>query len=169
MKPNTIVFTSNTGHTEQYARLLGSRIGLPVFSLREAEKCLSAGTPILYLGWIHASHVKGYADAARRFRVCAVCGVGLCDNGTMLAEVRKATAIPTETPLFTLQGGLDRSRLKGMNKLMISMLAKGLASQKQRTAQEERMLELLQADASYVSAENLSSIQSWFEKEVVFI
>lgn len=87
----------------------------------------------------------------------------------MLAEVRKATAIPMETPLFTLQGGLDRSRLKGMNKLMISMLAKGLASQKQRTAQEERMLELLQADASYVSAENLSSIQSWFEKEVVFI
>ena len=77
MKPNTIVFTSNTGHTEQYARLLGNRIGLPVFSLREAEKSLPAGTPILYLGWIHASHVKGYADAARQFRVCAVCGVGL--------------------------------------------------------------------------------------------
>ena len=169
MKPNAIVFTSNTGHTEQYARLLGSRIGLRVFSLREAEKSLSAGTPIVYLGWIHASHVKGYADAAKRFRVCAVCGVGLCDTGTLLAEVRKATAIPAQTPLFTLQGGIDRSRLKGMNKLMISMLTKGLSSQKQRTAQEERMLTLLQTDANYVCAENLNGIQRWFEKEVTYI
>ena len=169
MKPNAIVFTSNTGHTEQYARLLGSRIGLRVFSLREAEKSLNAGTPIVYLGWIHASHVKGYADAAKRFRVCAVCGVGLCDTGTLLAEVRKATAIPAQTPLFTLQGGLDRSRLKGMNKLMISMLTKGLASQKQRTAQEERMPTLLQTDTNYVCAENLNGIQRWFEKEVTYI
>lgn len=169
MKPNAIVFTSNTGHTEQYARLLGSRIGLRVFPLREAEKSLNAGTPIVYLGWIHASHVKGYADAAKRFHVCAVCGVGLCDTGTLLTEVRKATAIPAQTPLFTLQGGIDRSRLKGMNKIMISMLTKGLASQKQRTAQEERMLTLLQTDANYVCAENLSGIQRWFEKEVTYI
>lgn len=167
MKPNAIVFTSNTGHTEQYARLLGSRIGLRVFSLREAEKSLNAGTPIVYLGWIHASHVKGYADAAKRFRVCAVCGVGLCDTGTLLAEVRKATAIPAQTPLFTLQGGIDRSRLKGMDKLMISMLTKGLASQKQRSAQDERMLELLSKDESYVSPENLSEVLQWYREEQV--
>ena len=68
-----------------------------------------------------------------------------------------------------LQGGLDRSRLKGMNKLMISMLTKGLASQKQRTAQEERMLTLLQTDTNYVCAENLNDIQNWFEKEVTYI
>lgn len=169
MKPIAIVFTSNTGHTEQYAQLLAGRIDLPVYSLPEAKKRLPASAPVIYLGWIHASHVKGYADAAKHFRICAVCGVGLCDTGTLLTEVRKATAIPVETPLFTLQGGLDRSRLKGMNKLTISMLTKGLASQKQRTAQETRMLELLQSDASYVSAENLNDVLHWFEKEVTYI
>ena len=120
---------------------------------------------MIYLGWIHASHVKGYSAAARRFAVCAVCGVGLCDTGTLISEVRKATAIAEDIPLFTLQGGIDRGRLKGMDKLMISMLTKGLASQKQRSAQDDRMLELLNKDESYVSPENLAEVVQWYKAQ----
>lgn len=142
MKPTAIVYTSNTGHTQQYALLLGNQIDLPVYSLNEASSKLNSGSPIIYLGWIYASHVKGYSGAAKRFTVCAVCGVGLCDTGTMVSEVQKASAIPEDIPLFTLQGGFDRKKLKGVNKLMISMLTKGLSSQKERSEQDERMLEL---------------------------
>ena len=106
-----------------------------------------------------------YAKAARRFDLRAVCAVGLCDTGTLTSEVRKATSIPVDIPLFTLQGGIDRSRLKGMDKLMISMLTKGLASQKQRSAQDERMLELLSRDESYVGLENLSEVLQWYREE----
>ena len=109
--------------------------------------------------------VKGYAKAARRFDICAVCAVGLCDTGTLTDQVRKVTSIPEGIPLFTLQGGIDRSRLKGMDKLMISMLTKGLASQKQRSAQEERMLELLSRDESYVSSENIAAVLQWYREE----
>ena len=164
MKPTAIVYTSNTGHTRQYALLLGEQVGLPVYSLEEANSHLSGGSPVIYLGWIHASHVKGYSAAARRFAVCAVCGVGLCDTGTLISEVRKATAIAEDIPLFTLQGGIDRSRLRGMDKLLISMLAKGLASQKQRSAQDDRMLELLSRDESHVSPENLSEVLQWYKE-----
>lgn len=38
MNPNAIVYTSNTGFTEQYARLLGEKTGLPVYPLSEAER-----------------------------------------------------------------------------------------------------------------------------------
>ena len=165
MKPTAIVYTSNTGHTRQYALLLGEQVGLPVYSLEEANSHLSGGSPVIYLGWIHASHVKGYSAAARRFAVCAVCGVGLCDTGTLTDQVRKATAIAEDIPLFTLQGGIDRGRLKGMDKLMISMLTKGLASQKQRSAQDERMLELLNKDESYVSPENLAEVVQWYKAQ----
>ena len=164
MKPDAIVYTSNTGHTRQYALLLGEEIGLPVYSLDEANAQLSGGSPVIYLGWIHASHVKGYSKAEKRFSLRAVCGVGLCDTGTLLPEVRKATSIPEDTPLFTLQGGIDRSRLRGMDKLLISMLAKGLASQKQRSAQDDRMLELLSRDESHVSPENLSEVLQWYKE-----
>lgn len=163
MKPSAIVYTSNTGFTEQYAWLLGRRTNLPVCSLQEAGRKLPAGTPIVYLGWIQASHVKGFAAAKRRFRVCAVCGVGLCDTGTMLEEVRRATRIPQEIPLFTLQGGLDRARLRGLNALVISMLARGLSEKAQRTAQDERMLALLQCDAGYVSEAHLAQTLAWMQ------
>ena len=93
MNPTAIVYTSNTGYTRQYARLLGEQIGLPVYSLEEANSQLSGGSPVIYLGWIHASHVKGYSKAAKRFAVCAVCGVGLCDTGTLTSEVRTAICI----------------------------------------------------------------------------
>ena len=118
MKPTAIVYTSNTGHTRQYALLLGEKLDLPVYSLDDADAQLSGGSSVIYLGWIHASHVKGYSKAAKHFDLCAVCGVGLCDTGTLISEVRKVTAIPADIPLFTLQGGFDRSKLKGMDKLM---------------------------------------------------
>ena len=93
MKPTAIVYTSSTGHTRKYALLLGEQIGLPSFSLEEANSRLPCGSPV------------------------------------------------------------------------ISMLAKGLASQKQRTEQDEQMLELLSRDESYVSLENLSEVLRWYREE----
>lgn len=163
MIPNAIVYTSKTGFTRQYAQLLGRKWNLPVYSMEDAFSGLAQGSPVLYLGWIHASHVKGFSRAAKRFSLCGVCGVGLCDTGTMLAEVRRATAIPEDIPLFTLQGGFDRGQLKGMDKLLIGMLVKGLSSQKERSDQDERMLLLLQQDGSYVREENLADILAWYD------
>ena len=165
MEPTAIVYSSGTGHTRQYALLLSEQTRLPVYSIDEANSQLSGGSPVIYLGWLHASHVKGYSKAASRFDLRAVCAVGLCDTGTLTDQVRKATSIPEEIPLFTLQGGIDRSRLKGMDKLMISMLTKGLASQKHRSAQDERMLELLSKDENYVSPENLAGLLQWYREE----
>ena len=165
MKPTAIVYTSNTGHTRQYALLLSEQTGLPVYSLDEANPQLSGGIPVIYLGWIHASHVKGFSKAASRFELCAVCAVGLCDTGTLTDQVRKATSIPEDIPLFTLQGGIDRGRLRGMDKLMISMLTRGLAAQKQRSAQDDRMLELLSRDESFVSMENIAEVLQWYRED----
>lgn len=74
---NAIVYTSNTGSAERYAKLLAHETALPAYSLAEAEGALAAGAEIIYLGWVMASTVKGYAAAARRYRVRAVCGVGM--------------------------------------------------------------------------------------------
>lgn len=164
MTPKAIVYTSQTGHTRQYACLLGEAAGLPVYSLDEAQAQLPGGCAVVYLGWVHASHVKGYSRAAKRFEVCAVCGVGLCDTGTMVPEIRKASSLPEGVPLYTLQGGFDRGKLRGVDRLMISMLVRGLSAQKQRSAQEERMLELLQRDGSYVRPENLDGILWWLRE-----
>lgn len=106
MKPNAIVYTSNTGYTAEYARLLGKNTGLPVYALSEAEGKLAGGNRIIYLGWLMAGSVQGYRKAAKRYHVQAVCGVGMGATGSQLQDLRKTNAFPEELPVFTLQGGL---------------------------------------------------------------
>ena len=49
-----IVYTSNTGSTAAYAKLLGEQINLPVFPLPQAKDRVPSGSEIIYLGWIMA-------------------------------------------------------------------------------------------------------------------
>ena len=166
MKPNAIIYTSNTGYTKQYADLLGEKTRLPVYNLTEAEVKVPTGTPVIYLGWLMAGNVQGYKEAAKKYTVCAVCGVGMGATGSQIADVRKTNALPGEMPVFVLQGGFDRKRLHGIYKLMMTVMkntvGKSLARKPDRTPDEDTMLDLLENGGSRVSPENLSSVLDWY-------
>ena len=104
---NAIIYTTNTGSTEHYAKLLAQKTGLPVYSLAEAKKRVFAGAEVIYLGWIMAGSVKGYAEAVKLYRIRAVCAVGIGQTGTQTESVRKKSAVPAAIPLFTLQGNFN--------------------------------------------------------------
>ena len=159
-KTHCIVYTSNAGHTKRYAHMLGAKTGLPVFDLHSAK--LEKNTPVIYMGWLFASHIKGYQKAARRFDIKALCGVGLCPTGELLKEIRKAEKLPVHLPLFTLQGGMNYQDLRGLNKFMIDMLIKMLSSKKDATQEDKAMLAMIKAGGDFVSEEHLSSVLSWF-------
>ena len=165
MKPSVILYTYNTGFTAQYAALLSEQTGLPCFSLKAAGH-IQPGTPILYLGWLMAGNVQGYKEAAKKYTVCAVCGVGMGATGSQIADVRKTNALPDEMPVFVLQGGFDRKRLHGIYKLMMTVMkntvGKSLARKPDRTPDEDTMLDLLENGGSRVSPENLSSVLDWY-------
>ena len=166
---NAIIYTTNTGSTERYARLLSQETGLPAFSLAEAKKKIHSGAEVIYLGWIMASSVKGYADAARRYRVRAVCAVGLGQTGTQADVVRKKTSVPTNIPLFTLQGNFDVKKLHGlyrpMMELMVKTVGKGLSEKKDRTPEEDDMLDMMLHGGERVKAENLSAVLKWYHTQ----
>ncbi|MGN1093533.1 MAG: hypothetical protein ACI4SC_00955 [Candidatus Neoclostridium sp.] len=159
-----IVYTSKSGHTAEYAEIIGKKTGLPVFSLSEKAKLPPSDTEIIYLGWLMANGVKGYKKAAKKYRVSAVCAVGLCDTGTCVSEVRKATSVPDGIPVFTMQGGMDKSKLRGINKLLINMLIRGLSSQKERSETDERILYLLTHEENFVSENNVAAFMQWYEE-----
>ena len=164
-RPTAIVYVSNTGRTARYARMIGEKTGLPVYGLAEAKRILPKKTPIIYCGWLIASNVKDYKKAARRYQVTALCGVGLCPTGELLTEVRKATGLPAETPLFTLQGGMDRSALKGVYGSMIDFLIKSMEKKKDPSEKDTAMLEMLKAGGDFVSEENLGAFLGWYHAE----
>ena len=167
MKPTAIVYTSNTGYTAEYARLLGQGTGLPVYALSEAAEKLNSGAAIVYLGWLMAGKVQGYWKAAKRYSICAVCGVGMGATGSQMEDVRKTNALPASLPLFTLQGGFDMAKLHGIYKFMMTVMAKTigkrLAAKADRTAEEDRMLELLTHGGSCVREEHLKDVLAWYE------
>ena len=166
---DAIIYTTNTGSTERYAKLLSHETGLPAYSLVEAKKNVFAGAEIIYLGWIMAGSVKGYAAAAGRYQVCAVCGVGMGQTGTQTDSVQEKTSIPAGIPVFTLQGNFDVKKLHGiyrpMMEIMVKTAGKGLAAKEHRTPEEDDMLDMIQHGGSRVKFEHLSAVLDWCSRQ----
>ncbi|MBQ4066197.1 MAG: hypothetical protein IJD22_01010 [Clostridia bacterium] len=159
-----IVYTSNTGYSEQYARLLGEKTNLPVYSLSEsgAEK----GTSVIYIGWLMAGFVSGYDKAKKRYSVEAIIGVGMGETGTQLEAVRKNNKVPGSVPVFVLQGGFDMNKLKGiykfMMKLMVKKLKKDYDGRTDLSEGEEAIVDMLYNGGSYVNEKHLDKVLEWY-------
>lgn len=163
---SVIVYKSNAGYTAEYARLLGEELKLTVYSLDDAVSKLPRDTDVIYLGWVMAGSIKGYKAAAKRFSVKAVCGVGMMGTGEKTEDMRKATCIPEDIPVFSLQGGFDITKLHGFYKLVMKLMSKALctevAKKESPTNTDLEMAEVLQHGGSYVCRENLADVVNWY-------
>ena len=164
MNVTAIVYVSDTGHTARYAAMLSHKLGLPAHPLADAQKALPAGTPVIYMGWLMAGSVKDYRKAAKHFNVEAVIGVGLGDSGAQDDAARRACKLSADFPVFTLQGGMDRTKLQGGYKVGIDILTKVMSAKKNRTPDEDRMVELLIHGGDFVSEKELSAVLAWAAK-----
>ena len=164
-----IIYTSNTGSTAHYAKLLAHELNLPVYCAEDAKKRVPAYSEIIYLGWIMASSIKGYADIIKKYKVRAVCAVGMGQTGTQMKEVRAKNSIPNDIPLFTLQGSFDVKKLHGIYKMMMSIMVKtagkALAAKQDRTPEEDDMLDMMVNGGERVRIENLKAIIDWYNEE----
>ena len=158
MDYKAIVYSSNTGHTEQYAQLLAEKTGLPCLPLQQARTVLPAKAPVIYMGWLIAGFVKDYKKAKRRFCIKMVCAVGLGASEAQTAAARKTNKIPSHIPVFTLQGGMEYKKLTGIYKSMIDTLIKVLSKKKNPSIEEQEMITLLGKDDNYVCMEHLQPV-----------
>ena len=171
MTVSAIVYTSNTGYTAEYARLLSEKLSLPVYTLEEAKNALPAGTEIVCLGWLMASFVSGYNKASKLFSVRAVCGVCMGESGSQIDDVRKNNKIPAEVTVFTMQGGFDMKKLCGMYKFMmkfmVKKLTKDIMSKPVRTNEDEKLLHMMTDGASYVDPQALYPVIDALQKQKI--
>ena len=85
----TVVYTSNTGETEKYAKGFAEMVHLPCMDLKHSSD-YAEGTSVLYFGWVFADHIQGYEKAQQRFHIPCVCGVGMSTAGTKDETIREA-------------------------------------------------------------------------------
>lgn len=162
-----IVYSSNTGFTEQYAKMLGRALEMPSYKLGSVPKCHD-GADVIYLGWLFAGSIVGYKKCARKYKVCCVVGVGMSPPGAELAEgLRRTMKIPQSTHVFYVQGGFDIDRLQLPMKLVMKVknqeIAARLNAKPELSEAEEATLQMTRGSGSAVREENLERIVALYK------
>lgn len=160
-----IVYTSETGHTEHFAKLLSHEIGIPAYELKQAGASLKKGDEVIYLGWLMAGNVKGYKKAAEQYRIAAIGAVGMYNTVAQLEDIKKNNKLPASMPVFPLDGGFEIEKLSGLYKFMMNCMKKGvskkLESKEELTPDEVVTLKMMKEGGSLVSANQLDEFKSW--------
>jgi len=156
-----IVYTSNTGHTKMYADMLGEKLNLDVYDLKEAKGKVNKDTEVIYLGWVSASMIKGLKKAMKSFNVILVGAVGMMEKSNDYTKFMDINKI--DLPFFYLRGGVNYDKLKGLKKTLLQMV--GRAFEKNCKPEEKETLELFKNGGSFVSEKNLEEMIDFINKK----
>lgn len=159
-----IVYTSNAGHTMEYANLLALELGGEAYSLKEAKKKLKKKSEVIYLTWIFAGRPKKLKKALKRYKCLAVATVGMTLNKIDQDEIKYKYKL--NCPLYYLPGGMDVKKLKGIYKSIAqSVYDKKLIkakNEKDFSDDEKIVAQAIINGTNYVSREHLEPILRYF-------
>ena len=135
-----IIYQTNTGTTERYAKLLAQQTDLPCAALEEAD--FPEDTEIVFLGWIFSDKLQGLEAVRQKYsRIVAVGAVGLFSLEKP-DEVKEKLGVAA--PLVLLPGVFDPKKLKGMMRLAFSMLKRALQAKGANSESEQTTLRILE-------------------------
>ena len=152
-----IVYTSNAGSTKQYAELLSEKTKAPVFDFSSDE--IPENAEVIYLGWVMGGDIQGLSKARERFgSLKAVVAVGMMISEKTKSEVIEKNKIGE--PFFYIPGEFNIKKLKGMYKMMMSMMLRMMKGKVKESADpdDKRALELFESGFNGVKEENLEPI-----------
>ena len=164
-----IVYQSHTGFTKEYAQMLGKAEKMKTYTLEEAERQLLSDAQVFYMGPLTAGHIGGLDRSMKRWKIQAVCGVGMSQPGEgTMASLRRSNYVG-DAPLFYLQGGYAPEKLGFFYRMMMKPMAGSVVRQVQArgeaaTDQERRMAEIFQHGGDFVREEALDEIVRWFRE-----
>lgn len=161
MKAKAIIYTSNTGHSEQYAKMIGEKLSLPVYERKYAHNYIAKETPIIYVAWVMAGLIKDYGKVKNTYTIEAIVAVGMDDSKGALLQMRVENELPVTTPLYLVLGGYRKDKLKGLYKWSYKQKAKSLIQELEEDGDlsptKKDMLDLLKNGGSRVKEERLKS------------
>ncbi len=150
-----IVYESNTGFTERYAKILSKKLNIPAYTIPEAKKAVAKGEEIIFMGWVFANKISGLDKAKKLWKIIAAAAVGMNPKSDKNTEIVK-TENKLEIPLFYLWGGLDNNKLKGVNKIMLGFVRDALI--KENKPEYADAIEVFKNGGDFVSEENLTEL-----------
>lgn len=147
-----IIYESNTGSAKRYAEMLSEKLGVPAYSLKEAQKALPKDEEAVFLGWVFANKIQGFSKAQKRWNLVCACAVGINPRTDKYIEILKESN-PTDIPIFYLRGKLDLTKLKWLQRKLLETIRADL--EKQNKPGTEEMISILKNGCDLVSEDML--------------
>ena len=147
-----IVYESNSGHTEKYANMLAQKLNLTSIPLKKYK---IDSEPIIFLGWLFANNIQGYKKVKDKANIKCTIAVGMTPTAKQNnGEIVKINNINEE--FFYLQGGVDYTKLKGIKKIMLKMVAESVI--KENKPEDKELIDIFLNGGNCVKEENSSKI-----------
>lgn len=147
-----VIYESNAGSTKRYAEMLSEKLGVPAYSLKEAQKALPKDEEAVFLGWVFANKIQGFSKAQKRWNLVCACAVGINPQSEKYIEILKGSN-PTDIPIFYLRGKLDFTKLKWLQRKLLETIRADL--EKQNKPGTEEMISILKNGCDLVSEDML--------------
>lgn len=154
-----VVYVTNTGSTERYANMLSERLGCECTELSKAEK---TDDEVVFFGWVMAGVIQGLAEARTKLgELTAVCAVGMMVGEKKEKELIEKNAVEEE--FFFLPGAFDMKKLKGMHKMLMSIMLKTLKTKLKgiEDPAAKKAISMFEDGFDNVNEENLNELCEW--------
>ena len=166
-----IIYNSGTGSCERYARELSRQLHLPCEPLHKHH--VRTDGKVIYVGWVMAGSVVGYAKARETLDIAAVVAVGMSPvTPAFVAKSRESNKIPAGVEFFLLQGGFHINKLNApMHAAMVVMdkkIVRGLRAKQAKAplnAQEQATLNMALTGDGEPASWDCSEVVAWAKKE----
>ena len=161
-----VIYHSQTGFTEKYAKWIAEAANADCFPLTEAKKKdMSVYDAIIYGGFACAGTIsklnwfKGNIDSWTGKKLIAFCvGASPLENPEIEPTLRRnfTDAEFQKVSVFYCPGGFNYERMSAPTKLVMKMFIAALKAKKNKTEMEEKMVDVISSsydisDKKYIS------------------
>jgi menaquinone-dependent protoporphyrinogen IX oxidase len=168
MKKALVVYSTISGFTKKYAEWIAGDLGttavrLPDLDIAAARQC----DIVVYGGNLHAVGINGLKKFKRiaqslenKTIVVFACGAspGRQEDIDKVLRHNFTDQERGRYAFFYLRGGFDINKLNFFNRLLMRLMKRMLARKKNRTADEQGMLEAIDNPVDYTQKENVSEL-----------
>lgn len=154
----TIIYSTNAGSTERYAKMLSEKLSCPAVKISKAGD-IDKDEEVIFMSWLMSGTLQDYPKAKEMFsNIKAVCAVGLFTTEDKLAEIKEKNSIEEE--LFFLHGAFDLKNLTGMYKMMMGMAMKMIKAKLKESddPKANKMADMFEQGIDLVKAEDLDKV-----------
>ncbi|GAA4284169.1 flavodoxin domain-containing protein [Brevibacterium daeguense] len=163
-----VVYTSKTGFTKTYAEWIAEDLGAEIVRTQDlSREQLASADVVIHGGGLRASRIEGLRTFLRHWPLLKGKHVALWHTGAnpgrpeTVEGVWEQNLTPEQlerTTRFYLRGGFDFTRLRGVDRLVMSIMRFVLKRKKNPSADDRGMLAMYEHPTTELSRENTAPL-----------